>query len=86
MVKKIFIVFLICWALAGCYLILTAIMPTLITFTNFAANDTTTGNYTGYHEAAQAAPLWIYGIPTLVAGAAVFVTLRGGLHGNRAGN
>lgn len=56
--------------------LLTIMMPTIKTFTDYAANDTFTGNYSGYTEAAAAAPIWIYAIPLLIGGAAIFVKLR----------
>jgi len=56
--------------------LLTIMMPTMKTFTDLAANDTTVGNYTSYKAAAAAAPIWLYAIPLLIGGAAIFVKLR----------
>jgi hypothetical protein len=56
--------------------LMTIMMPTIKSMTDVAANDSTTGNYAGYQEAAAAAPVWIYAVPFLIGGAAIFVRLR----------
>lgn len=63
-------------AVTAIIVLLTIMMPTMKTFTDLAANDTCTGNYSGYHEAAAAAPIWLYAIPLLIGGASIFVRLR----------
>ena len=55
---------------------LTIAMPAMKAFTDTAANATTAGNYTAYKAAASAAPIWIYSIPLVIGGAAIFVKLR----------
>ena len=54
---------------------LTIAMPAIKTFTDLAVNDTTVGNYSGYKAAAAAAPVWIYAIPFVLGGAAIFSKL-----------
>jgi hypothetical protein len=48
-------------AVVAITVLLTIMMPTIKEMTDVAANDTTTGNYAGYQEAAASAPIWIYG-------------------------
>jgi len=63
-------------AIIAVMVILTAAMPAIKTFTDVAANDTTTGNYAGYKEAAAAAPIWLYAVPLVVGGVGIFMVLR----------
>jgi hypothetical protein len=63
-------------AVVAITVLLTIMMPTIKEMTDVAANDTTTGNYAGYQEAAASAPIWIYGIPFVIGGAAIFIRLR----------
>lgn len=51
-------------------------MPAIRTMTDVAASDPSAGNYTGYQEATQAAPLWLFAIPLLVGGIATVIVLR----------
>jgi len=76
MFNKIVFVLVTIIVVAVVILFLTISMPAIKSMTDVAANDATTGNYAGYHEAAAAAPIIFYALPLLVGGIAIFLRLR----------
>jgi hypothetical protein len=81
MPKKLLIVAGIVACTIVVILLMTFFMNPINSFIDIAKNDTTlsgdaAGNFTAYSSALDWARLAIYFIPVLVAGLAIFVTLR----------
>ena len=76
MAKKLLLVGGVVVAVIVVTLFMTAVMPVIITLTGFA-HYTGNNSYPGFNEAVTTAPLWIYFIPILPAGATIIFIIRG---------
>jgi hypothetical protein len=76
MAKKILLVTVVVIGIVVVSLLMNAFMPAIQSMVNVAYTDPSAANYTGYKDALGAAPLWIYFIPVLIGGLAIFFILR----------
>lgn len=76
LIKKVGIISLIVAFVTVAMLLLTVIMPVITDMTDVAYNDPSAANYTEYRDAVGSAPLWLYAVPLLVGGVAVFVVIK----------
>lgn len=76
MFDKVWQVGLIVGAVIVSCLLLWGIWPAIQSLIGVAQADPIANNFTGYEEAINAAPLWMFGLPVVIGVIAVVIVLR----------